>query len=346
MAARPSLLVIGGTRFLGRHVVEAALARSLDVTILNRGKTDPALAAAWQDAGVTVVHGDRTRPEDLAQLDGRAYDLVVDTCGYYPRDVAPTCAAFAKSARYLFVSSISVYPDIAAKATSEGDPVSQLPEGASLTEMGANYGPLKALCEAVVQEAFGKRALIVRPGLIGGPYDPTDRYTYWVRRATRGGAMLAPGDGARLVQVIGGRELAEFMLLAGFAGEGGIFNATGEPTTFRDVVHTAIDAVDRARVVARAAEPEWVDEAFLEAQNVQPWSELPLWIPRSDQRVPIAKAVAAGLCPTPIALLARATLAWDLGRGDVDLKAGLSAEKERLVLAAHRARAARGHADA
>jgi 2'-hydroxyisoflavone reductase len=327
-------LVLGGTKFLGRHVALAARERGCEVTLLNRGTTNPALFA--DDAGVTRLTGDRTTADGLAMLAGRRWSAVIDTCGYLPAVVRASAQALREAAPvYLFVSSISVYGDFAAGPADEATPVEALHDPA-VVEVGKDtYGPLKAACEAVVREAVGAvggRAIVVRPGLIAGPDDPTDRFTYWVRRGAAGGEALAPGDGRRLVQAIDVRDLAAWMVDACLRAGGpieGTFNATGEPTSFGELL-----AACRAGSTAWV----WASEAFLEAQDVAPWSELPLWLPGADQRVPTARARAAGLVTRPIAETVAATRAFDAAPGrPATLAAGLSEGREQALLRAWKA---------
>jgi 2'-hydroxyisoflavone reductase len=317
------LLVLGGTKFLGRHVVEAALARGHDVTTLTRGRTEPGLFAGR----VTSVHGDRA--VDLGRLGAGSWDAVVDTSGYVPRVVRASVEALAaRTGVYAFVSSISVYPDFALGAAGEDDPVGVLKDPATEVIDGETYGPLKAACEAVVRERIGTRALIVRPGLIVGPHDPTDRFTYWVRRADDGGAALAPGDGTRLVQVIDARDLAAWIVAACERGTSGTFNATGEPVAIGGVLDAcAAAAGGRVRW-------QWVPEAALLAAGVQPWVDLPLWLAGSDQTVPIARARAAGLSLRSVAETVRDTLVWDRTRRDAPLAAGVGRSREAELVAA------------
>ncbi|MEP6892202.1 MAG: NAD-dependent epimerase/dehydratase family protein, partial [Gaiellaceae bacterium] len=198
------LLVLGGTKFLGRAVVDASLATDHEITLFNRGETN---AGLYPD--VDQVHGDRDG--GLGALAGSEWDAIVDTCGYFPRVVRQSAEALAEAVgAYCFVSSVSVYSDLSG-VVDEESPVGTL-EDETTEEFGADferYGPLKALCERVVQETFGERALIVRPGLIVGPYDPSGRFTYWPHRLARGGEVLAPGPPERLAQFIDVRDLAE-----------------------------------------------------------------------------------------------------------------------------------------
>jgi 2'-hydroxyisoflavone reductase len=340
------VLVLGGTVFLGRHVVGEALARGDEVTLFNRGRTAPGALA-----GVETVHGDRER--DLGRLAGRRFDVVVDTSGYVPRVAGLAARTLAGSVeRYVFVSSCSVY----AAATTPNDeltaPLAQLDEPGS-EDVRAHYGALKALCEQAVEAAVPGRALHVRAGLIVGPHDPTNRFTYWVTRLARGGDVLAPSPPDQPVQVVDARDLARFMLDAAEAGASGPFNALGpaEPLTLEATLRGIAAAVGAdARLV-------WAPEAWLLEQGVEPWMGLPLWLAAGanpDHAAfmvePNARAVAAGLRFRPLAETARDTLEWSRsgqlvepadGRGLRFPPAGIAPEREAELLAALRAGAAR-----
>jgi 2'-hydroxyisoflavone reductase len=213
------LLVLGGTTFAGRHLVELALERGHDVTLFNRGQTGPGL---FPD--VERVLGERAG--DLAGLRGRRFDAVADMSGYLPADVERSAALLAETAgRYLFVSSRSVYADHSFPGANEDSPIGELPEGEPDDEVTAeSYGPLKARCEQAVLDAFGDRAVILRPGLIVGPHDPTGRFTYWPRRVAEGGDVLAPEPPGQPIQVIDARDLAAFALDLLERGTGGTFD--------------------------------------------------------------------------------------------------------------------------
>jgi 2'-hydroxyisoflavone reductase len=312
------LLVLGGTKFLGRAVVEAALARGHELTLFNRGETNPGL---FPDA--ERLRGDRDG--GLAPLEGRSWDAVIDPSGYVPRIVRDSAQLLATVERYVFVSSISVYEDYR-EPRVEGDPLEQLGDHPvdRLFEDYANYGALKALCEQEVQSVFGERALIVRPGLIVGPHDPTDRFTYWPRRVERGGTLLAPAPPELPVQMVDVRDLAGWMVSMVEDGRGGVFNATSPPgaLTFRSM----LDACG-------ATDVTWVDEAFLAEHGVEGWSDLPCWIPSSEeshscfQLVDVSRAVEAGLTFRPLAQTAHDVPEWTG-------QAGLAPEREAELLAA------------
>ena len=327
------LLVIGGTRFLGRHFVEAALGRRHEVTLFNRGRTAPGLFP-----GVETVIGDRDG--GLGALAGRTWDAVLDPSGYVPRVVGASVSALAgRVGLYAFVSSISVYATPIAPGADESAPVASLADPATEEITGETYGGLKAACEREVARAFGERALLVRPGLIVGPHDPTDRFTYWPRRLSLGGDVLAPGVPGQPVQVIDARDLAAWMLDLLERGTGGTFHATGpaEPLTLGGLLERAALALGTpSRLV-------WVDEAFLLERGVQPWTEVPLWVPAGEagiDEVSIERALAAGLALRPLAETVRDTLAWDLARPDSarDGSKALKPEREVGLLAEWRAR--------
>lgn len=316
------VLILGGTQFVGRHIAEAALARRWDVTLFHRGKTG---ADLFPEA--THILGDRET--DLARVGETSFDAVIDTCGYVPRVVGLSAAALVnKAKRYVFVSTISVYKEFAT-ATDEATPTAEIADPTREDVIGETYGALKVLCEAVVTKTFGAdRSAMIRPGVVAGPYDPTDRFTYWIRRAVVGGRCLAPGDGDRTFQVIDARDLAAFTLLAVERKLTGAFNATGDATSFRTLMTTA------AQATGGRLDPVWLAEQEMQAHEVQGWSEMPLYIPGCDQRVMSDRAKGAGLTLRPLLETARATDRWDAERQRPALKTGITAAKEAAVLAA------------
>jgi 2'-hydroxyisoflavone reductase len=339
------LLVLGGTVFLGRHVVEAALARGDEATILNRGRHGPGL---FPEAERLV--GDRDG--DLSALAGREWDAVVDTSGYFPRQVRASAGALAgRVGHYAFVSTGSVYRDHSRVGTTEEAPVHR-PAPDAPEELGSPeaYGGFKALCEEAAEAALPGQVLSVRAGLIVGPHDPTNRFTYWVTRLARGGAVLAPEPREQPVQLVHARDLAEWMLAAADRGVTGVLNATGpaEPLTLGETL-------ERIRAaVAGDAELVWAGERFLVDAGVEPFQELPLWLaPGVDPDwagffgLDVSRALAAGLRFRPLEETARDTLAWAQaetpGAKDVGVPmapAGLDPARERELLAAWRRRAA------
>ncbi len=318
------ILVLGGTRFAGRAIVEAALGRGDTVTLFNRGQSNPGLFP-----GVETVTGDRTR--DLSALGGREFDAVVDVACYEPGTARLSAQAFAgRTGRYVFVSTVSVY---ASQATTEAQledaPVAVLKPGA--TDFAENYGANKALCEDIIRDIYGDRALIGRPGLITGPHDPTDRFPYWPRRIARGGRVLAPGDPGDLTQVIDVRDLAAFLLDGIHRDRGGVFNLTGAARPFGILL-------DLCRTATYSdADLTWVPTSELVAAGVDPGMGIPLWVGEPGyeafNNVDSSRAVGSGLSCRAITETIRDTLAWDLGRGGPG-QPGLDPAEEQRLLAA------------
>ena len=322
------LLVLGGTVFLGRHLVDSALARGHEVTLFNRGQRNPDLYP-----NLEKLRGNRDG--DMEALKGRTWDAVLDTSGYIPRIVGDSAKLLADSVKlYMFISTISVYSDFTKPDFNEETATGKL-EDESVEEItGATYGPLKALCEQAVMDANPGRALIIRPGLIVGPHDPTDRFTYWPRRIAQGGEVLAPGDGSDPVQIIDVRDLADFTIRMVEQGQTGIFTATGPEhrLTMKDVVDQCVETT------GSGAEITWVSTEFLTEKGVQPWADLPSWIPAQGdlaymQTADVKKGVAAGLTFRPLSETILDTLSWLAGReGGPNLRAGLSREREKELL--------------
>jgi 2'-hydroxyisoflavone reductase len=318
------ILVLGGTRFAGRAIVETALGRGDTVTMFNRGQSNPGLVP-----GVETVTGDRTA--DLSPLDGREFDAVIDVACYAPETARLSAEAFRdRTVRYVFVSTVSVYADQSTtEAQLEDAPLAQLKPDS--TDFAENYGANKALCEAVVREVYGdERALIGRPGLISGPHDPTDRFPYWPRRIARGGRVLAPGDPTDLTQVIDARDLAAFLLDGLHRGRSGVFNLTGNPRPFGillDLCRTATYSDD--------ADLVWIDSERLVAAGVNPEMGIPLWIGEPGYEafndVDSSRAVGAGLNCRSLTETIRDTLAWDMARGGPEQEGLDPAEEARLL---------------
>jgi 2'-hydroxyisoflavone reductase len=321
-------LILGGTKFLGRHIVDAALARGHELTLFTRGEQNPDLFP-----GVEKLRGNRDGHLEL--LRGRQWDAVVDTSGYVPRVVRASADVLAGNvSRYTFISSISVYADFHTRGMDESAPVGTL-ENESVEEItGETYGPLKALCEQEVVQVLPGRALVIRPGLIVGPHDPTDRFTYWPARVAKGGEVLAPDHPERNTQFIDVRDLAAWIVRMVEAGKTGTYNATGPeyPLTMGRLL-------DVCKAVSGSdARFTWVPEQFLLDASVGPWMELPLWVPVSEgegfDAVSCARAMRDGLTFRPLKETVRDTLAWDAEQpAGRERKAGLAPEKERAVLA-------------
>ncbi len=325
------ILIIGGTIFLGRHIREVALANGHAVTIFHRGQH--ALGAA---PNIQEILGDRENPTDLARLASGHWDAIIDTCAYVPRQIRLLQSAFATSqARYVLISTISVYPDDTQPGADETFPVAALPPTADENQRSIElYGPLKARCEAAVRAWLPDRGLIIRPGLIVGPYDPTDRFTYWPRRIAAGGEVLAPGRPARAVQFIDVRDLAGWTIRAVESSLTGTYNATGPAN---ELSMGAMLSTTTAALQSDATFT-WVEDRFLLESHIAPWAELPLWIPEPEMpglmTINNSRAVAAGLTFRALAATVSDTFAWDRQRpAGTPAGAGLAATKERAVLA-------------
>ncbi|MCJ7625447.1 MAG: SDR family oxidoreductase [Anaerolineaceae bacterium] len=327
------ILIIGGTVFLGRATVEAALARGHNITIFNRGQSSPDLFPE-----IERLKGDRNN--DLNALHGRKWDAVVDTCGYFPRQVRLSTELLADAVKhYTFISSISVYADSFKVGTDENDAVGKIEDESFEEITGESYGPLKALCEQVAEEVMPGRVANIRPGLIVGPHDPTDRFTYWPVRVAKGGEVLAPSSPEMRTQVIDVRDLAEWNIRLIEAGKTGVFNATGPEKPFR--MGDFLEACNQ--VSGSDAHFTWINDDFLLEQKVAPWMELPMWIPDKGMesmgsglmQVNIDRALAAGLSFRSFEETIRETLEWVGTRpADHEWRAGMKPEKEAEVLKA------------
>jgi 2'-hydroxyisoflavone reductase len=333
------LLIIGGTSFLGRATALEALRRGDDVTTFNRGQTAPDVE------GVEALRGDRDDEDALAQLDGRAFDGVVDTCGFVPRVVGKATRALADSAgHYAYVSSISAsgrWPGEVAHDGDEGPPCAS-----DAGPDDGDYGVLKAGCERAVREVFGDRSTIARAGLILGPHENVGRLTWWLARMARGGEVLAPGDPDRAMQLIDARDLASYLLDSIEARTAGTYNVSAPPgnATMGSWLH------DAAQATGADAELTWVEDDFLLAHDVETWTELPLWSPLGGDAANVWNADTSGAAKTgltcrPVSETVADTWAWmladDVAPGDEVGRFGgngIDADKERRVLAAWHAR--------
>jgi 2'-hydroxyisoflavone reductase len=317
------ILVLGGTGFVGRHLVAAALDRGHDVATFARGLTDAGLPT-----DVEQLHGDRD--SNLTMLAAGEWDLVVD-CDSYEPDIERTRAAAelleSRTERYAYLSSVRAY------ASFEEPPAEDAPR---LNDGESDYyGARKGACEAVVEDVYGERALLIRPGVIVGPGDPRDRYTWWCCRLAGAGATVAPAPPERPMQLVDVRDLGAWLVRLAEDGATGAFNVAGPRSTLGSVLETTRAAL------GGSTELVWVDEAFLTEHGVGEWYELPLWLPdpafRNLPNVPIERAVAAGLTFRPLEDTARSTLDWARReRGDRPWEAGLSPEREAQLLAAAR----------
>ena len=334
------ILILGGTGFTGPFQVKYALSRGHKVTVFNRGLTHP----GELPAGVEQLIGDRNG--ELDALKGRKWDVVIDnptTLPVWVRDAAAVLKGNVE--RYIFISTISVYADPSKPGMDETAPLAKydVPDPMKETRerliasQFALYGPLKAVSEKEVQKWFPDKSLIVRPGLIVGPGDESDRFTYWPVRIDRGGEVLAPGDPSDPVQFIDARDLAEWTIRMAEQGATGVYNATGpaKPLT----IGSMLDGIKSA--LNSNAKFVWVNADFLEKQTVEPWSDMPVWVPPRGEEgglgsVSIRRALDKGLTFRPLAVTARDTLAWFKSQPkerQEKLKAGLSLEREADVLA-------------
>jgi nucleoside-diphosphate-sugar epimerase len=332
------LLVLGGTLFLGRHIVDAARASDHELTLFNRGRADPAPIP-----GVEQIRGDREH--DLAKLAGRRWDAVIDTSGFVPRVVGASAQALVDACdQYVFVSSISAYGTFAEPGLDERAPTApDPPPGAE--DVLAHYAELKAACERRLEDVLPGRVLVIRPGLIVGPRDPTERFTYWVRRLAAGGRVLAPRAPDQPVQLIDARDLADWIVRMVEARATGTYNATGPatPLTFGPMLERI------AVATGGHSELVWIDEDRLAEAGAEPWDELPLWLDLDRQpdfrgflAVDIGRALDAGLSFRPLEETVADTLAWVRERpsapsrpegGPLPRPAGLSPEREADLLA-------------
>ncbi len=332
-AARPmKILMLGGTAFLGPEIVGPAVARGHTVTLFNRGKTNPGLFPDLEK-----LHGDRNG--DVSALKGRSFDAVFDTSAYAPSHVKRVREALGDGVgHYTLVSTVSVYPGVGSSKDpiDEDSPVGVLEDPTSEKITDTSYGPLKALCEKAAEAGWPGRVANVRPGLIVGPGDPTDRFTYWPARVARGGEVLAPGDGNDEAQCIDVRDLGAFIVRLAEEKTTGVYNAVGFEgrVSFAELLHGAKCAI------RHDVSFTWIPAPFLEKQGVSAWQNMPLWIPaEGNPHVKNARAIAKGLAFRPVAQTIADTLAWvretkrevAWGTGRAP---GLSAAREAEVLAA------------
>jgi len=342
------ILILGGTVFLGCHLIEAALAGGHEVTLFNRGRHNP---DSYPE--VEKLRGDRSG--NLGALHRRQWDAVIDTCGYVPGVVRKSAELLAEVAEhYTFISSCSVYAKFELAGTDENASVAtitseQLSEAekidtgdrATALTYGKMYGALKVLCEQAAEDAMPGRVLSVRAGLLVGSHDYSDRFTYWVHRVAQGGEVLAPGQPGRRVRVLDARDLARWIIRMTEIRQTGIYNATGEEGL------TMGRLLEECRAVSgSAATFTWASDQFLLDHKVGAWSEMPLWLPEEYNgifHVNNDKAIAAGLTFRPLAETIRDTLIWDATRSsNIERRAGLTREREQELLEGYRLEHNRG----
>ncbi len=336
------ILILGGTGFLGPALVEASMARGHTLTLFNRGRTNPHL---FPD--VEKLEGNRDG--DLKALEGRQWDAVVDTSGYVPRIVRDSATLLKDAVKqYVFISTLSVYADYSTPGRDENSPLATMDDPTS-EEVRQHYGALKALSEQAAEEVMPGRVTNIRPGLIVGPRDPSDRFTYWPVRVGRGGEVMCPGSPDDLVQIIDVRDLAEWTVHTMEKNIVGVFNAVGPWGKAGTLtIGGLIDACVKA--TKSDAKLTWVETEFLQEHNVQPWSDMPVWVPPVGDyagfgRTNVDRAMAAGLTFRPIADTVKATLEWWETLPEerrATLKAGIRPEREAEVLKAWHERAAAG----
>lgn len=316
------LLLIGGTKFVGYHLTEAALARGWHVTHFNRGQSNP---GAFPQ--VETITGDRNK--DLDRLDGR-WDAVIDTSGYTRLTVAKSAEWLqGRADRYVFISTISVYENLMEEVCDEDSKLATTDDPDATEVTGENYGALKVLCEREVTSRWGEQSLIVRPGLIVGPQDPTDRFPYWLDRVARGGDFLVPGTPGRLCHFSDVRALARWTVDSTEAGRSGVTNIEGRGVTMESVIKACQAAT------GASGHPVWVDSDWLAEQGVSYWSGIPLWLPENAGHAARQRAAETGLEDWPLDETAADTWAWlQTLPADRTWKAGLAADREAELLAA------------
>lgn len=334
-----NILILGGTRFLGRHLVEVCEKRGHTVTLFNRGKSGNTVFP-----NVETIVGDRLKDTDL--LKGRTWDCVIDTCGYTPNDVTLTAEALKDTVQnYIYISSISVYenPDNEPIGFTEDIPLNQITdeqldkvnklkrgEGSSAATFMELYGPLKAASEKAVQEVMDGKSLILRPGLLVGPYDYTERFSYWLKRVEKGGVMLAPPKD-RPIRFVDTKDFSTWIITIAENNTHGVYHVGGKPeVTFGELIETAIEySKSDVQVV-------WADEEFLQKENVQPWGDLPIWLPKgmdglfymSDNH-----AVEMGMKYSPVKETIEKTYQWiHEGKENIVMKTALSSEREAELI--------------
>ncbi|HMS34754.1 MAG TPA: NAD-dependent epimerase/dehydratase family protein [Ignavibacteria bacterium] len=320
-----NILILGGTVFMGIQLVNYAQKRNHNVTLFNRGKRNPDI---FPD--VEKLFGDRN--SDLAPLNGRKFDAVIDTCGHVPGIVRKSAELLKDNTdNYTFISSISAYSDFSKHGQDESGETCKIADG-NIEEMTMeNYGAMKVLCENVVSEVFGDRALNIRPGLIVGENDWSDRFTYWIHRIDQGGKVLAPDGKKDRVQFIDVKDLSEWTIKMAEGKKSGLYNATGPDykLTFEEFINTC------QKVTGGKAEIIWAKEKFLLDENITPWMELPMWVTEADQGInnmDISKAIKDGLTFRPLEETLMDTLKFDKSRKDYTLRAGLKPERETEVI--------------
>lgn len=301
------ILIIGGTQFVGRHLADELLRLGHDLTFFHRGETNPDLFPQAER-----IFGDRTM--DLANLGDRTWDVVIDTIGYHPEHVEDSVGYLEdRTDRYVFISSAAVYEPTTRPGIDEDAPVqTEPPVGEGVEWWHTEYARNKVACEAIVRETFGEsNALIIRPGMLMGPHDPINMFTYWVVRMHRGGDVVAPDVRDQPLQFLDGRDLAAFTADMVDRGVADVFTVDGpeEPITYGSFLETLRETVGTAATI------HWLDPEWLLDQGVHPpWEELPYWLPGEAVegycRMSNEKAMDHGLTVRPLAQTTRDVLEW------------------------------------
>ncbi|MGD6805004.1 NAD-dependent epimerase/dehydratase family protein [Rossellomorea aquimaris] len=323
------ILLLGGTSFLGKHIAQSALSKGHELTLFNRGKTNPHL---FPEAEKLI--GDR-ESGDLRALEKSEWDVVIDTSGYTPGKVEKTASLLKERvSRYIFISSISVYKSFLSGEAREEDETGSLDNPDTEEVNGETYGPLKALCEERLEKILPGKVLTIRPGLIVGPDDTTDRFTYWVKRFSEGGEVLVPGSKERVIQWIDVRDLSQWIILMAEDRETGAYNVTGpkQGYSMKEFVE------DLTLIAPSGTEAAWVEDTFLVERDITPFTQLPLWIPVNEQYpdgfilADYSRSLNKGLVLRHPRETIEDTLAWFKAYGSDDLKAGLAKEVEASLL--------------
>jgi len=323
------LLIIGGTGFLGRYLVEAACVAGHEVTLFNRGKSHPELFPELEQ-----LRGDEDG--DTIALNGRSWDAVIDTCSMLSRVMKSLTTLLADTVgHYTYISSTSVYTNFDHNGIDENYPVSTLKDESIEENKPEYFAGLKALCEKVAEANMPGRVLIIRPGLLVGPHDPTDRFTYWPHRIAQGGDVLAPGNPQQNVQFIDVRDLANWIVSMVQKRQTGVYNAKG-PTTQPLTMQSLLE---QCKHVSRSdARFVWIEENFLLEHDVVPYQDMPLWVPSEMigfATVSSQKALAAGLTFRSLTETIKDTLAWNATRPTgVEMKTGLKSNREQQLIQA------------
>ena len=317
-----NVLILGGTTFLGPHLTNELLSHGHKVTHFNRGSDH-----GFSFPEVETLHG--TRCSDMKALEGQKWDAIIDTCGYLPKVVEASSKILAQTTKhYTFISTISVYENFNQHSIAEDSPVARLKD----RDQSETYGPFKAICEKVIKTYF-PNALIVRPGIIVGPYDSSDRFTYWVRRLAEGGKVLVPNTPNEKLQLIDARDLAKWIVKMVEEQAAGTYNVTGpkEGLNWEKLINEC------RRFARKPVDLVWVDEQFLIDHHCNNWNKLPLWLPSQSEmtdlfHIDCRKAQDKGLSFRPLSETIADTLSWDDRRADRTMRVGLSHEEETAFL--------------